>query len=100
MKKMRESRDRQRAVGARSRIEVSSSYGFIPVSDFQMLMKSGPGHVRCAVEVAGGFKVGVGLHHQESLWTMMFIDNIEISSESREGVEESLERWKYALKRK
>lgn len=31
---------------------------------------------------------------------MMFIDNIEISSESREGVEESLERWKYALKRK
>lgn len=29
--------------------------------------ESGPGHVRCAVEVAGGFKVGVGLHHQESV---------------------------------
>lgn len=40
MKKMRERRDRQRAVGARLRIEVSRSYGFIPVSDLQMLMNT------------------------------------------------------------
>ena len=34
---------------------------------------------------------------QESLWTMMFADDIVICSESWEQVEESLKRWRYAL---
>ncbi|KAK3525884.1 hypothetical protein QTP70_010940 [Hemibagrus guttatus] len=37
---------------------------------------------------------------QESLWTMMFADDIVICSESREQVEENLERWKFALERR
>ncbi|KAK3521291.1 hypothetical protein QTP70_003137 [Hemibagrus guttatus] len=77
--------------------------------------------VRCAVGQTEEFKVEVGLHQgsalspflfaivmdqlseevrQESLWTMMFVDDIVICSESREQVEENLERWRFALERR
>ncbi|MCJ8737270.1 hypothetical protein PDJAM_G00021940 [Pangasius djambal] len=67
------------------------------------------------------FKVEVGLHQgsalspflfamvmdqlseevrQESPYTMMFADDIVICSESREQVEENLERWRFALERR
>ena len=72
--------------------------------------------VRSAVGVTEEFKVEVGLLQgsalspflfmvmdrltdevrQESPWTMMFTDAIVICSESREQVEEKLERWRYA----
>ncbi|KAK3532136.1 hypothetical protein QTP86_008585 [Hemibagrus guttatus] len=77
--------------------------------------------VRCAVGQTEEFNVEVGLHQgsalspflfaivmdqlseevrQESPWTMMFADDIVIWSESREQVEESLERWRFALERR
>ncbi|KAK3570820.1 hypothetical protein QTP86_027652 [Hemibagrus guttatus] len=37
---------------------------------------------------------------QESPWTLMFTDDIVICSESREQVEENLERWRFALERR
>ncbi|KAI5615787.1 MICOS complex subunit MIC26 [Silurus asotus] len=37
---------------------------------------------------------------QESLWTMMFVDDIVICGESSEQVEKSLERWRYTLERR
>ncbi|KAK3506415.1 hypothetical protein QTP70_001190 [Hemibagrus guttatus] len=77
--------------------------------------------VRCAVGQTEEFKVEVRLHQgsalspflfaivmdqlseevrQESPWTMMFAGDIVICSESREQVEENLERWKFALERR
>ncbi|KAK3559056.1 hypothetical protein QTP86_001103 [Hemibagrus guttatus] len=77
--------------------------------------------VRCAVGQTEEFKVEVGLHQgsalspflfaivmdqlseevrQESFYTMMFADDIVICSESREQVEENLERWRFALERR
>ena len=37
---------------------------------------------------------------QESPWTMMFADDIVICSESREQVEEHLEKWRCVLERR
>ncbi|KAK3535805.1 hypothetical protein QTP70_021117, partial [Hemibagrus guttatus] len=77
--------------------------------------------VRCAVGETEEFNVEVGLHQgsalnpflfamvmdqlpeevrQESPWTLMFADDIVICSESREQVEENLERWRFALERR
>ncbi|MCJ8729260.1 hypothetical protein PDJAM_G00104010 [Pangasius djambal] len=77
--------------------------------------------VRCAVGQIEEFKVEVGLHQgsalspflfamvmdqlsedvrQESPYTMIFADDIVICSESREQVEENLERWRFALERR
>ncbi|KAK3527836.1 hypothetical protein QTP86_006924 [Hemibagrus guttatus] len=77
--------------------------------------------VKCAVGQTEEFKVEVGLHQgsalspflfamvmdqlseevrQGSPWTMMFADDIVICSESREQVEENLERWRFALERR
>ena len=77
--------------------------------------------VRCAVGTTESFKVKVGLHQRSALisflfavtmdrlmdevrrkppWTMLFADDIVICEETREGVEQRLESWRYALERK
>ncbi|XP_051781188.1 uncharacterized protein LOC127527216, partial [Erpetoichthys calabaricus] len=77
--------------------------------------------VRSAVGATDAFKVEVGLHQGSALspfllamvmdrltdeirrefpWSMMFADDIVICSDSREQVEETLERWRYALERR
>ena len=37
---------------------------------------------------------------QEFLWTMMVADDIVFCSDSKEQVEENLERWKFALEQR
>lgn len=37
---------------------------------------------------------------QKSAWTTVFADCIMICSKSREQMDESLERWRYTLKRR
>ena len=77
--------------------------------------------VRCAVGMTEWFEVKVGLHQgsalspflfamlmdrltdevrQVSPWNMMFADDIVICGETKEEVEENLERWRYALERR
>ncbi|KAK3548082.1 hypothetical protein QTP70_004512 [Hemibagrus guttatus] len=69
--------------------------------------------LRCAVGPTEKFKVALSPFlfaivmdqlseevRQESPWTIMFADDIVICSESREQVEENLERWRFALERR
>ncbi|KAK3511388.1 hypothetical protein QTP70_006111 [Hemibagrus guttatus] len=106
-------------------VDLEKAYDRVPREELWYCMrKSGVAEktvVRCAVGQTEEFKVEVGLHQgsalspflfaivmdqlseevrQESPWTMMFADDIVICSESREQVEENLERWRFALERR
>lgn len=37
---------------------------------------------------------------QESMWTVMFTDDLMVCSESRELMEQNLQEWRYALARR
>ncbi|KAK3524879.1 hypothetical protein QTP86_011079 [Hemibagrus guttatus] len=95
-------------------IDLEKAYDRVPREELWYCM-------RCAIGQTEEFKVEVGLHQgsalspflfamvmdqmseevrQESPWTMMFADDIVICSESREQVEENLERWRFALERR
>ncbi|KAK3537600.1 hypothetical protein QTP70_016993, partial [Hemibagrus guttatus] len=54
--------------------------------------------VRCAVGQTEEFKVEVGLHQGSAL--SLFLFAIVMDHESREQVEENLERWRFALERR
>lgn len=41
-----------------------------------------------------------GKVRQTSPWTLMFVDDTVICTESRTKVDENLERWRYALERR
>ncbi|KAK3574517.1 hypothetical protein QTP86_008559 [Hemibagrus guttatus] len=55
--------------------------------------------VRCAVGQTEEFKVEVGLHQGSALSPFLFAIVMD-QSESREQVEENLERWRFALERR
>ncbi|KAK3548937.1 hypothetical protein QTP70_021683 [Hemibagrus guttatus] len=54
--------------------------------------------VRCAVGQTEEFKVEVGLHQGSALSPFLFV--MVMDHESREQVEENLERWRFALERR
>ena len=77
--------------------------------------------VKCAVGTIESFKVKVGLHQGSALspflftviidrltvevrreppWTMLFADNIVIYEETRKEMEQRLEFWRYAWKKR
>ena len=72
--------------------------------------------VRCAVGVTEGFEVKVGLHQRwalssclfamvmdrmtDDIFTMMFVYDIVICSESKERLEDKLKSWRYPLERR